>query len=284
MNYRTYKTWYEVHGEGQSGTPLIVLHGGPGYPHNYLNNTARLCRYGFPVVLYDQLGCGLSDRPDDPSLWTIETFVEELEELRKHLSFNKINLLGQSWGGALAMEYCLKYCENVDKLVLHSPLVDSQLWVAEANRLKEQLPDGKGRRMYELEQAGDTDNPEYRALSDLFDETFVIRVKPRPKDSKDASAGLGAQVYHTMWGPSEAFATGNLKDWSIVDRLKDIVQETLLISGKFDEATPKQMKILVDNIPSIQWELFENSSHCSNLEEPEKYLHTVANFLRSNRA
>jgi proline-specific peptidase len=281
LNFRGYKTWYVVHGEGQTGAPLFVVHGGPGFPHNSLNNTARLAEHGYPVVLYDQLGCGLSDRPNDTSLWVVDTFVEELNELRKHLGFDKINLLGQSWGGSLAIEYCLKYSEHVARLVIHSPLIDSRLWVEEAGRLKDQMPNGQGAWMRQLEQRGDTDNDEYQKLSDLFDETFVMRVMPKPQEYLDTINGAGLEVYHTMWGPSEAFATGTLKAWSVVDRLKDVMQPTLLISGRYDEATPKQMQIVADNIPGARWEMFENSSHCANLEEPDKYLKTVAKFLGS---
>lgn len=282
LGFKGYKTWYVVHGADQSDTPLFIVHGGPGFPHNALNNTAQLARNGYPIVLYDQLGCGLSDRPDDLSLWTIDTFLEELDTLRQHLGFNKINLLGASWGGSLILEYCLRYGEHVDKLVLHSPLIDSKLWVEEADKLKDQLPDSKGERMRQLEQSGDTDGDEYKKLSDLFDDTFVIRVKPKPQDVLDSTKGAGIDVYNIMWGPSEAHATGNLKDWSVIGRLKDITQKTLLISGKYDEATPKQMQIIADNIPDVSWELFENSSHSANLEEPEKYIQTVASFLGSN--
>ncbi len=284
LDFKGYKTWYVVHGEGQMGTPLFVVHGGPGYPHNGLNNTAELAENGYPVVLYDQLGCGLSDRPEDLSLWTVGTFLEELDALRQHLGFKKVNLLGQSWGGSLVAEYCLRYGENIDELILHSPLIDSKLWVEEADRLKDQLPDGKGERMRELELTGDTNNDEYKDLSDLFDDTFVLRVKPKPQDVLDSLRGAGLPVYRTMWGPSEAFATGNLKAWSIIDRLKYIGQRTLLISGKYDEATPKQMQIIADNISDVKWELFENSSHCANLEEPEKYIQTIASFLSSTIA
>ena len=164
LNFNEHKTWYSIHGKENEGTPLFIVHGGPGFPHNSLNNTVELTKNGYPVVLYDQLGCGLSDRPDDTTLWVVETFVEELNELRKHLGFEKINLLGQSWGGSLVMEYCLKYGEYVDKLIVHSPLIDSKLWVEEADKLKDELPDNKGQKMRELEQANDTDNEEYRAI------------------------------------------------------------------------------------------------------------------------
>lgn len=280
MQFRGHKTRYVIHDKEQQGIPLFVLHGGPGFPHNYQNNLAVLSGNGYPVVMYDQLGCGLSDRPDDTSLWTVDLYIEELEALRKHLGYETINVVGQSWGGSLALEYALRYPERVNKLILHSPLIDTKLWVEEADKLKDQLPDGLGDRMRELEQAGDTEGEEYDKLSHLFNDTFVLRVKPKPQDAVDGESGASMAVYNTMWGPSEAYATGNMKDWSIIDRLPGIKQQTLLISGKYDEATPKQMSILVEKIPDITWELFENSSHCANLEEPEKFMSSISEFLK----
>lgn len=273
-----YRTWYEVHGEEQTGIPLIVLHGGPGFPHNAMRTHIALAKYGFPVVFYDQLGCGKSDRPDDPSLWTVEFFVEELEALRQHLGYETIDLIGGSWGGSLLFEYALIYPQHVRKLVAQSPLVDTHLWVAEADRLKDELPDGQGVRMRELEQVGETGGEEYMRLSDSFDDHFVLRV-PKTQDVLDAIAGVGLPVYHTMWGPSEAHCTGLLRDWSVLDRLSQISQPTLLVSGKYDEATPRQMEEIVRRVPDIRWELFEHSSHSANLEESEKFLRMVGEFL-----
>ncbi len=275
-----YKTWYVIHGDASDKIPLFVLHGGPGFPHNFQNNHSALTKNGYQVVLYDQLGCGLSDRPSDNSMWTVGFFVEELEALRKHLGFEKINLIGQSWGGSLAFEYTLKYPDRVNKLVAHSPLVDTKLWVEEADKLKDLMPDNSGSRMRELEATGETDNDEYKKLSNLFDASFVLRLRPKPQDVTDGNKAAGFRVYNTMWGPSEAHATGKLKNWSVMDRLFEVKQPVLLISGKYDEATPKQMQMIVDRISDVKWELFEDSAHCANLEEPDKFLETVSDFLK----
>ena len=175
--------------------------------------------------------------------------VDELEALRELLEFDTINVVGQSWGGSLALEYSLKYPERVNKLILHSPLIDTKLWVKEAEKLKDQLPDNLGSRMRQLEQSGDTSGKEYKKLSHLFNDTFVLRVKPKPQDA--------------------------------IDGLPGIKQKTLLISGKYDEATPRQMEIVKNKVPDIRWELFDNSSHCANLEEPEKFMKVVSEFLKS---
>ncbi len=280
MNLRGYKTWYAVYGDLHSGkSPLVVLHGGPGYPHHYLQNLSELADNGYAVILYDQLGCGKSDRPDDPALWTIELFIDELNSLRKELDLDSINILGHSWGGTLAVEYLLTKPEGVNKLILSSPLLDTGLWVEEADKLKDLLPSGIAGTMRKHENAGTTNSQEYKEAYNVFQENFVCRAKPCPAMMKLADSNAGTQVYNVMWGPSEAFATGTLKGWSALDRLKEITVPTLLLSGKYDEATPRQMKIAQERMPDADWIIFENSSHMPHLEESERYLKTVNDFL-----
>jgi proline-specific peptidase len=280
IDYKGYKTWYVVFGDLRGGvTPLLGLHGGPGYPHNSLKNLSELSHSGRPVVLYDQLGCGNSDRPDDPGLWTVKLFLEEIDAVRSALGLTEIDMLGHSWGGSLAIEYALKRPSGLRKLILHSPLLDSQLWIREAERLKDTLPVEVAETMRRHEKAGTTDEQEYKDAYEVFKENFVVRLKPMPQDLIDADNASSQQVYETMWGPNEAFATGTLKDWSCLDRLSQIDKPTLLISGRFDEATPAQIELAHNAIPGSEWVILENSAHCGNVEEPEKYLRAVTNFL-----
>ena len=285
MSFKGYKTWYVVYGDLNNGKPpLVVLHGGPGYPHYHLQNLSELSKNGYAVVLYDQLGCGKSDQPDNSGMWTIELFIEELNSLRKELGLNTINLLGHSWGGTLAVEYMFTEPEGVNKLVLSSPLLDTSLWVEEADKLKDQLPEEIAATMRKHESEGTTDSEDYKNAYAVFRDHFLCRVKPYPELMQLADKGVGDQVYNTMWGPSEAFATGTLKGWSALNRLDQLKLPTLLLSGKYDEATPKQMKLAHDGINGSEWIMFENSSHTANIEEPEKYLATVNSFLGSTNA
>lgn len=281
MQFKGYKTWYAVYGDVTSGKPpLVVLHGGPGYPHYHLQNLSELAEHGYAVILYDQLGCGNSDRPDDPALWTIQLFIEELNALREHVGLERVNLLGHSWGGTLATEYVLAGAQGINKLVLSSPLLDTSLWVEEADKLKDLLPKEVAKTMRQHENAGTTDTQAYKDAYAVFRDSFLCRVQPYPELMRLADEGAGDQVYNVMWGPSEAFATGTLKYWSVLERLHEIKLPTLLLSGKYDEATPKQMKAAEERLPNAKWIMFENSSHTSNLEEPEAYLTTVNEFLR----
>jgi proline-specific peptidase len=280
IDYCGFKTYYIVYGELTTDkTPLVALHGGPGYPHYHLENLAELAKKGRPVVLYDQLGCGKSDRPDDSKLWTIEHFINELNAVREQLGLTHINLLGHSWGGSLAAEYMLTKPDGVERLILSSPLLDSKLWVAEANRLIGELPAWAAALMRENEAAGTTDTYEYQQAYAEFKSRHICRAKPYPLSLVKADSEFGTQVYQTMWGPSETHATGSLKDWSVVPRLRGIGVPTLFLSGKYDEATPKQIEQARAFMPGSRWVMFEHSAHTANLEEPENYLGVVEKFL-----
>lgn len=282
IDFRGFKTWYSVWGDLDSGrTPLLLLHGGPGYTHNHLQNLSQLADRGIPVILYDQLGCGNSDKPDKPELWTIELFVEEIATIRNALKLDTINILGHSWGGSLAVEYLFTNPEGVQKLILSSPLLDTKLWIEENSKLKDQLPPEVSSIMRKHEDAGTTDSAEYKEANRIFNKNFLCRLDPQPDDINKSDKECSQQVYETMWGPSESHATGTLKNWTSFDRLNQIELPTLLLSGKYDEATPKQMEMANNLIANSTWKMFENSSHTTNYEEPANYLNTVSAFLRT---
>jgi proline iminopeptidase len=285
IEFKGYKTYYIVYGDLNSGpAPLVVLHGGPGYTHYYLENLSELTKFGQSVVLYDQLGCGKSDRPDDPKLWTIDLFVEELNAIRKSLGLSRISLLGQSWGGTLALEYMFTKPQGVEKLILSSPLLDTKLWVEEADRLIKELPSWAAEVMQQHQADGTTDSYEYRQAYAEFKARFICRARPYPPAMIKSDSEMSAQVYQTMWGPSETQVSGSLNNWSSLDRLPEINLPTLFISGKYDEATPKQIETGHKLVPGSEWILLPESSHICNLEEPEAYLTAVADFLNSNAA
>ncbi len=279
-------TWFRVTGslDAAGPLPLVVLHGGPGVPHNYVLQIANLAAGGRAVVHYDQIGCGNSTHlPDaDPSFWTVQLFLDELDAVLAGLGIaDSYAVLGQSWGGMLAAEHAVRRPPGLQALIIANSPASMQLWLAEANRLRAELPPQVQATLLEHEAAGTTDSPEYAAAEAVFYDRHVCRVVPNPPEVAESFALLAQDptVYHTMNGPSEFHVVGTMKDWSIVDRLPRITAPTLLVSGRYDEATRACVQPFADAVPGATWVVFDESSHLPHVEEPERYLQVVGDFL-----
>lgn len=276
-----YKVWYRSvggNGDKDEQIPLLLLHGGPGALHDYLENLQALATETRRVIFYDQLGCGRSDQPDEPERWRIPRFVDEVGMVRRALRLERVHILGQSWGGMLAIEYALTQPEGLVSLILSNTLSSMPLWIAEANRLRAELPSDVQATLTRHEEAGTTDSEEYEQAMTVFYDRHVIRIQPMPDFVQRSFSGMG-QVYHTMNGPSEFHVIGVIKDWDRTDRLGEIHVPTLIISGRYDESTPTINEVLQRGIPGSEWVVLENSSHLAHVEEPELYMETVRNFL-----
>ncbi len=288
MRWQDHETWYRVVGEldaAASRTPVVICHGGPGGAHDYCEPIAELSRFGRTCVLYDQLGCGRSELlPDAPAdFWTPQLFKDELAELTRHLGIaDRYAVVGQSWGGMLAMEHALDHPAGLRGMVVADSPASMRLWVSEANRLRAGLPPEIQEALTRHEEAGTTDDPEYEAAVAVFYARHVCRIVPMPDCLVRTFGQIAANptVYHTMNGPSEFHVVGSLKSWDITDRLHEITTPTLLVSGRHDEATPLIVGQIHERIPGAEWVLFEDSSHVPHLEEPEAFLQAVDAFLR----
>lgn len=273
------RVWYRVVGSG-GGIPLLTLHGGPGAGHDYLEPLEALAS-DRPVLLYDQLGCGKSEQPDDLSLWRIERFVVEVDAVRRALGLDRIHLLGHSWGGWLAIEYMLMRPAGVVSLVLASTSASIPEFVWHAAGLKAQLPPEVRDTMQRYESVGDLHHPDYEAAVLAFYRRHVCRLDPWPEPLLRSAANLQSNsVYATMNGPNEFTVTGNLRDWDRSGRLGEIEVPTLVTVGRHDEITPACAETLRRGIPHAELHLFERSSHTPHLEETERYLNAVREFLR----
>ena len=276
-----FRVWYRRIGGGaeHESIPLLCLHGGPGVPHDYLENMSLMASEQRRVIFYDQLGCGNSDLPDDTLRWQIPRFVTELATVRKTLGLDRVHILGQSWGGMLAIEYALTQPQGVESLVLANTTSSIPLWVAEANRLREQLPLEVNAALLKHEADGTTDDQEYQDAMQVFYDRHVMRVRPYPEFVQRGFDRLSQPVYYTMNGPSEFHVIGTIKDWDRTDRLAEIHVPTLIASGRYDESTPTINEIIHKGIPGSEWIVFERSSHLAHAEEPELYMQTVLAFL-----
>jgi L-proline amide hydrolase len=286
--FREYRTWYRVTGDLAGGKPpLLVLHGGPGCTHDYVDSIKGLAGNGRAVVHYDQIGNGRSThlRDKGPEFWQPPLFVEELVNLVNHLGVaGAYHILGQSWGGMLAAEHAVLRPKGLKAVVISDSPASMETWVSEANKLREALPAEVQATLLKHEKAGTTSSPEYVKATRVFYDRHVCRVNPWPPEVARTFAALEEDptVYLTMNGPSEFHTIGTLKHWTIVDRLHLIQAPTLLISGKYDEATPACVQPFADRIKNVRWVRFENSSHMPHVEETGRYLKVVGEFLSAN--
>jgi proline-specific peptidase len=283
FSFHGYDVWYRIVGDGESPgrLPLIVAHGGPGATHQYLEPLSALANFGRRVIFYDQIGCGRSAHPTDPDFYSAELFVEELHALRAELDLAEVHVLGQSWGGMLAMQYALTQPEGLVSIIVADSPADMAHWVSEANRLRAELPADVQAALTKHEAEGTTDDPAYAAAVDVFYRKHLCRLDPWPDAMNKTVQALvnDGFVYNVMNGPSEFHVIGKLKTWSLLDRLHDIAVPTLLLSGKYDEATPAIVSEIHHRIPGAEWVLFENSSHTPHLEEPAAFNAAVRGFL-----
>ena len=283
-DFRGYRTWYRVTGDlAAAKLPVVCLHGGPGAAHNYLDAYKDLAGRGRAVIHYDQLGCGQSTHLPDKGgdFWTVGLFLDELRNLLTHLGIGTAyHVLGQSWGGMLGSEYAVTRPAGLRSLVIANSPSSMELWVKEADRLRAALPPEVQATLLRHEAAGTTGSPEYTAAVRVFYDRHVCRV-PWPAEVAQSFAQIEADptVYHTMNGPSEFHVVGTLKTWSIIDRLDRISVPTLLISGRHDEATPAVVRPFADRIKDVRWEILENSSHMPHVEETDRCLAIVGDFL-----
>jgi proline-specific peptidase len=262
LELRGYGTWYRVVGDADAGAdPLVCLHGGPGSTHHYFAPLERLAHDGRQVVVYDQLGCGGSDRPTGVE-WTLQVFVDELAELRSQLGLERIHLLGTSWGGMLALEHALSGYGGLASLVLSSTLASAEEWAVEVKRLRDELD-------------GSDDD-----VMAAFEARHFYRGETVPPELERMSAERGSDVYRAMWGPNEWTITGALRGWDVRARLHEIHVPTLVIRGRYDLCTERIAAMLVRGVPNAREVVFEHSSHTPVLEETERYLDVVGGFLR----
>jgi proline-specific peptidase len=276
------RIWYRVvapgAGPGASATPLLCLHGGPGFTHYYLEPLESLAEHR-PVIFYDQLGCGRSDRPDDAGLWTVDRFVEELALLRSALGLDRLHLFGSSWGGMLAMQYVLDRRPELESLILCGSPASMIRWVADCTVLLGEESAETRRVIREHEAAGFTACPEYQAAILGFYRKHVCRMDPWPAGLERSFAEAGYQVYNTMNGPSEFTVTGTLKTWDIMDRLAEIRVPALLVGGRYDECTPGHLAEMHRRIAGSQLAVIEDASHLCFAERPAEFNQIITSFL-----
>ncbi|WP_160726073.1 proline iminopeptidase-family hydrolase [Bacillus sp. USDA818B3_A] len=275
------KVWYQKFDDNGKGTPLLVLHGGPGSSCFSLQGLKELS-IDRPVILYDQLGCGRSDRPINNHLWEIERFVEEVGQVREALHLEKVHILGHSWGTTLAAAYALTRPVGIESIIFSSPCLSAPMWEQDQRRNLKKLPLDVQETIIRCEENGTMDSKEFEAAIEVFGKHFVNRLEKNPEWLEQRPREYrNAEIYNIMWGPSEFTVLGNLKEFDCTQQLKELNCPTLYTCGRYDEATPESTEYFSRLTPNSKFHVFEKSAHMAYIEEPAEYLSVMGDFLRT---
>lgn len=279
-----FKVWTKRFGNNPR-VKVLLLHGGPAAGHEYMEAFESFFpKEGIEFYEYDQLGSSYSDQPKDSSLWTIEHFVEEVEQVRKALNLNKDNfyLLGQSWGGILAMEYALKYQDNLKGLIISNMMASAPEYGKYAEEvLAKQMDPRVLDTIRAIEARGDFSNPKYfELLMPHFYAKHICRLPEWPEPVVRSFKHLNNEIYTMMQGPSEFGIGGRLKYWDRKTDLPKIKVPTLTIGAKHDTMDPEHMKWMSTQLPKGQYLYCPEGSHMSMYDDQKTYMNGVIKFIR----
>lgn len=266
---------------------VLLLHGGPAVPHDYLEAMdSFLPGAGIEYYYYDQLGAGNSDQPKDDELWTLDRFVDEVDQVRAALNLTRDDfcLYGQSWGGLLAMEYALKHQDRLKCLVISNMMASIPAYNAYAKTtLMPQLKPEDLATVEKLEAEHKTDDPRYMGIlvPQFYEKHFLRRPAAEwPEPVNRAFARQNEHIYTLMQGPSELGASGRLVDWDRFDALKTIKVPTLVIGAKYDTMDPAYMEKMAKQLPNGEYAYMPDGSHLAMYDDQQRYFAALVGFLR----
>ena len=275
------KVWYKVFGSAKKKTPILLLHGGPGFPSDYLKSLQELAG-DRPVIFYDQLGCGRSDKPNDTTLWNIKRFAEELSRLRTELELDSIHLFAHSWGTMLAAEYISTRPKGIKSIVFSGPIFSTKQHLENVNQIKLKLPSYVKDTLLFHEKNGTIFSDAYVKAYNEYLKLHWCKIFPYPKEIEEASRLFGSKTFETMWGQYEFYCPGNLKDFERTAVLKEIKVPTLFTCGRYDINTPETTLGYAKQTKGAEFVVFEKSAHMTMNEEPDTFIKVIRNFLNKS--
>jgi proline iminopeptidase len=280
-----FRVWTKRVGNNPS-IKVLLLHGGPGATHEYFEAfDSYFPKAGIEYYYYDQLGSAYSDQPDDPTLWELPRFVEEVEQVRKALKLDKGNfyLYGQSWGGILALEYALKYQQNLKALVISNMVASIPAYNRYAANVLMPAMDQKAlAEVKQLEAKGRYEDPRYEAL--LMQHFYVDHILRMPADQWPdpvlrAFAKINKKIYIPMQGPSEMGASGKLENWDRTADLAQITVPTLAIGARYDTMEPAQMERIAKGVKKGRYLYCPKGSHLALYDDQQVYMAGLTQFI-----
>jgi proline iminopeptidase len=266
-------------------TKVLLLHGGPGCTHEYFECFESFFPgEGIEFIYYDQLDCGHSDHSGDTSLYDLPTFVEEVEQVRQALKLDSTNfyLFGHSWGGILAMQYALKYQQNLKGLIVSNMMASCPQYDNYAsNVLAKQMPPSVVEKIIQLENQGMYQDSTYlNLLNEHFYNHHICRLEEWPEPLTRMFSHLNSEMYVMMQGPSEFGISGKLENWDVSEELKQIKVPTLIIGAKHDTMDPVYMEWMSHEFPKGHFLLCPNGSHCCFYDDQDVYFKGLIGFLK----
>ena len=282
-----FKVWTKRIGDNPT-IKVLLLHGGPACTHEYFECFENFFpQENIEFYYYDQLGSYYSDQPTDTTLWQLDRFVEEVEQVRKALHLGKDNfyLLGHSWGGILAMQFALKYQDNLKGLIISDMMSSAPEYGKYADVvLAKQMDKNILDTIRQIEANKDFTNPTYmRLLTPNFYEQHICRFSADewPDPVKRTFKHLNSVIYTQMQGPSEFGIAGNLANWNVKDLLKNIKTPTLTIGAKYDSMDPEHMKWMSTQFPNGSYLYCANGSHMCMYDDQQTYFNGLIKFIKA---
>jgi proline iminopeptidase len=271
--------FYEERGTADN-LPLVAVHGGPGFTGYCLSSLFELSEER-PVIVYDQAGCGRARRSGGRKNFSLEGFVEELEQLRRTLGYEKLHLLGHSFGGVIIGEYALRYPAHVERLIFACVSIDIPRWIADGERLLGGLSLMERMIVREGGRSGATSSPEYIAALKSYYAKHIYGGAESNELIQQSEREADAQTYQIVWGTNELVVNGIVKDYSLTPRLSQIVAPSLFMCGRFDEATPEAHEFFASKVSGATCHIFEKSAHHPFITEKDETNSIVRAFLRA---
>jgi len=280
MPFLNYKTYYRIVGDRTDKPPLLLIHGGPGSTHNYMETLDIMSKTGRQVISYDQIGCGHSYVDHHLELWKLNTWMKELESLIDYLGLDEVHLLGQSWGGMLVIAYMIdKKPKHVKSIILSSTLPDAKLWAKEQHRLISFMSKEDQDAILTAETTHTYTAPAYLAANERFMRLHCAKITEDMPECVRRAKKSGEESYLTAWGPNEYDPTGTLSNFNYTSQLHSINVPTLIMSGSNDLCTPLIAKTMYDLIPNSKWHLFDGARHMCFVEQNDLYCRYLIQFL-----
>ncbi len=279
----TFNVWTKRFGNNPR-IKILLLHGGPAMTHEYMECFESFFpQQGFEFYEYDQLGSYYSDQPTDSSLWTIDRFVEEVEQVRKAIGADNSNfyVLGNSWGGILAMEYALKYQANLKGMIVSNMMASIPRYAAYGDVLKKTMRQSAVDSLLAYESLKQFDNPNYQQLlTTEYYNKHICRLQPWPDAVKRSFKHINYPVYLMMQGPSEFSVGGRLANWDRMNDLKNITVPTLMVGAKYDTMDPEDMKKQAELVKNGRYLYCPNGSHLAMWDDQEVFMKGVIDFIK----